>query len=355
VNTAFSHHGSIYFVARHLRRRWPELDSDTAWMPMDAGPASRWSPLETVWIVSTDLRLRGAGQDVRIVDRPVSGAINICCDERAGVTGDSSGAFLVLTQGDRDPLPWADYRLVQSPEQMNDRCVSLIKHWPQPGLIPRDASRGNRLERVGYVGPVENLAAGFRDDAFRGAMRALGVELVIRDDPAQWHDFADLDAYLAVRDWPWHLIRTKPATKLVHAWLTGAIGLLGPEPSYRHWGSDGEDYFEVRTPEDVLRVVQRLKADPAIGGRVRQRGQEKGREHDEQAVIRQWIEVLNGPVREAFERWRQAGPLTWQARRVRRQWQRVMAPISQKIFTVRSRGWRAVTRKLARAGGQATA
>lgn len=317
---------------------------------MEQVPAGRWAPLENIWIVSTYLRLRGAGQDVRIVDRPVPGAINICCDERAGVTGDSSGAFLVLTQGDRDPLSWADYRLVQSPEQLNGTNVTLIRHWPQPRIVARDTSRGDRLERVGYVGPVENLAAAFRGEEFRGALRETGVELVIRDDPAQWHDFADLDAYLAVRDWPWRLIRTKPATKLVHAWATGAIGLLGPEPSYQYCGTDGEDYFEVRMPEDVLAVIRRLKADPALCQRVRQRGFEKSREHDEQAVLQQWIDVLNGPVREAFERWRSAGPMTWRLRRMRRQWQRVTAPIHQKLFTLRSRRLRAVTRRMRRAG-----
>ncbi|WP_319409033.1 hypothetical protein [uncultured Desulfosarcina sp.] len=313
---------------------------------MEDVPAPRWAPLENIWIVSTYLRLRKAGQDVRIIDRPVADAINVCCDEKAGVQDRTGRAFLVLTQGDRDPLPWADYRFIQSPEQQMDGNSKLIKHWPQPGLLGRDSNRGNRLDRVGYIGPVENLAGPFRTEAFRDQLRNLGVEFVIRDKPAHWHDFTDFDAYLAVRDWPWRLIRTKPCTKLVHAWLTGVVGLMGPEPSYQYWGRDGEDFFQVKSPDQAVAVIRHLKSDPELYAAVQKRGFIKGQDHNEHAVIQQWIEVLNGPVREAFAQWQKVGPCAWQARRIKRQWHRLMAPLDQKIFTLKSRGMRAVERKL---------
>jgi len=338
----------VYFVAHHLRKRWPELLDERATLPMGDIPATRWAPLENIWIVSTYLRLRNAGHDVRIVERPVSDSVNVCCENNVASAGIGSGCFVVLTQGDREQLSWADHSLVQSPEQLTGSKTTLIKHWPQPGLIGRDASRGGRIERMGYIGPLENLAAAYRTDAFRGELAKLGVELVIRDRPEQWHDFSDLDLFIAVRDWPWHLIKTKPATKLVHAWLTGVPALLGPEPSFAYWGANCEDYFEVNTPERALAVVKRLKHDPALYESVRQRGFVKGRQHDEAAVIQQWVEVLNGPVRDAFERWRAVGPMTWKMRAVRRQWQRLSAPVQQKWFTLRRRGWRAITRKLGR-------
>jgi len=322
----------IYFVAHHLRRRWPELDHETASMPLAEVPPSRWMPLENIWIVSTYLRLRAAGQDVRIVDGPVAGAINICCDERAGVSSDSSEAFLVFTQGDRERMPWADYRLVQSPAQLRGSRVTLMRHWPQPGLIPRNASRGTRLERLGYVGPIVNLDAAFRSSDFRNALGTLGVELVIRDDPAHWRDFSDLDSVVAVRPWPFYVIRTKPATKLVHAWLTGVPALLGPEPSYRYWGTDGEDYFEVRSPDEAVAVVKRLKDEPALYEQVWQRGLQKGREHDEQAVLRQWIEVLDGPLADAYGEWRNMAPRIRLARRIARPIRRHLWRVNHGVF-----------------------
>ena len=99
------------------------------------------------------------------------------------------------------------------------------------------------------AGHPVNTAPMFRSVAFKEALGAMGVELVLRTDARAWHDFRDLDLHLAVRDLPEPMIRTKPATKLVHSWLTACPGLLGPEPSYRLWGTEGTDYFEVRTPE----------------------------------------------------------------------------------------------------------
>jgi hypothetical protein len=335
----------VYFVAFHLHRRWPELSTSTAWMPFEEIPASRWAPLENIWIVSSYLRLRAADQNVQIVDRPVPGAINICCDSDLAAAGIEGRCFVVATQGDRGPLVWANHLLVQSPEQLKGPHTTLIRHWPQPGLIGRDPGRGSHIGRLGYVGPVENLARVFRTNEFRDQLKQLGVELVIRDDPRHWHDFSDLDLYLAVRDWPWHLIRTKPATKLAHAWLTGVPGLLGSEPAYRYYGQDGIDYFEVTTPEDVVAVVRRLKEEPGLYDSVRQHGFVKAAEHSEEAVIRQWIAVLKGPVYEHFKRWKEAGTLTWKLRSARRKWHKIRSPLQKKMFTLRSRGWRAVSRR----------
>jgi hypothetical protein len=224
----------------------------------------------------------------------------------------------------------------------------LMGHWPQPGLAQRDPSRGDRVERLGYVGPLENLGRSFADDSFRRDLQKLGVELVIRDDPDRWHDFSDLDLYLAVRDWPWHMIRTKPATKLVHSWLTGSVGLLGPEPSYRYWGSDGEDYFEVRTPEDVLAVIRRLRDEPGLYQRVQQCGRQKAPLHDEESVFRQWQAVLGGPVQDAFERWQTNRRSVIWLRGARRQVQRPLAKLRRRWFYLRAKGWEGIRRGLRR-------
>lgn len=338
----------VYFVAYHLRRRWPELDHLNAVLDMAAVPRSRWAPLENIWIVSTYLRLKARGYPVRIVDRPVPDAINICCDEALVHEPDSEKAFCVITQGDRWNVGWGEYGFVQSPEQLGGRHVSLIRHWPQPGLIGRDAGRRTRVGRVGYVGPRENLAAAFQTEAFAQSLTEMSIEFVIRDDPAQWHDFSDLDVYLAVRDWPRHLIRTKPATKLVHAWLTGVPALLGPEPAFQYWGERGEDYFEVQTPEEAVAAIRRLKDDPQLYEAVRQRGFVKSGDHDEEAVCRQWMELLSGPVTEAFEQWRQAGRATWAMRAIKRRLQRVQARVNHRVFQTRAKGWRGIKRGITR-------
>lgn len=59
----------------------------------------------------------------------------------------------------------------------NVRCVeskkdSFLEHWSQPGLVPRDFSRGDDIRRVGFVGVRRNLAQAFRDGAFEALRRS---------------------------------------------------------------------------------------------------------------------------------------------------------------------------------------
>jgi len=329
---------SVHFVAAELKRRWPELVESSA-APIALGPSlgPRLFLNENIWVVSTFIRLRDRGCSVTIGDRPNPDAINVCA-ERDALTG--GPAFIVATQGDRGRLVWADHTLAQSPVMAEAPRTSLIDMWPQPGLTRRDPQRGSNISRLAYFGYPDNLAAAFRREAFRRELGKLGVEFVLKEQPDTWHDYSDVDLCLAVRDLPWHWVKTKPSTKLVHAWLTGVPGLLGPEPSYQYWGSDGEDYFEVRTPADVLAAVKRLKDEPRLYEDVQRRGYEKGKDHDEEAVCRQWERLLWGPIAERFEQWRQAGRATWAYRGVRRRVHRVTAPISEKWFYLRARGWR---------------
>jgi hypothetical protein len=330
---------SVHFVAAELQRRWPEL-AESSDAPIELGPAlgPRLFLNENIWIVSTFIRLRDRGRPVTIGDCLDPDAINVAA-ERDAVQG-SGPAFIVATQGDRGRLVWADHTLAQSPVMADAPRTSLIDMWPQPGLVGRDPERGSAITRLAYFGYPDNLAAAFRSDAFRRELGKLGVEFILKEQPDTWHDYSDVDLCLAVRDLPWHWVKTKPSTKLVHAWLTGAAGLLGPEPSYQYWGTDGQDYFEVRTPADVLAVVKRLKDDPQLYQQVQQRGFDKGRGHDEQAVCQQWERLLWGPIAEQFEQWRQAGRATWAYRAARRRAQRVTAPVREKLFYWRARGWR---------------
>jgi len=328
----------VFFVAHELKRRWPELDNPDACMNVREVPTERWGPGENIWIVSSYLKLKARGLNVRIVDRLVPDAINVCYLDAVLNATRAHRAFLAIAQGDRCYLSWGDYTLAQSPELAKSANSCLIDMWPQPGLLPRDPSRGDHIKRIGYTGYKGNLAAVFRTDAFRNQLAKLGIELVIRDHEDHWHDFSDLDLHLAIRDTPWQWVRTKPSTKLVHSWITGCPGLLGPEPSYRYWGDDGRDYFEVNSPEDVLRTVARLKNNPELYRAVQRRGWEKAKVHDEDAVCRQWAAVLAGPVTEQYEAWRQAGQMTWMGRDMRRRVQRVGAYVSRKWFFFRVKG-----------------
>src|SRR6185503_14089279 len=102
-----------------------------------------------------------------------------------------------------------------------------------------------------------NLAPLFRTESFRKALGSLGVEWILREKPTEWHDYSDLDLCLAVRGTSKVWIRTKPATKLFHAWISGCPALLGPEPAYQYWGEPGRDYLEVTDLTDALGAVRK--------------------------------------------------------------------------------------------------
>jgi hypothetical protein len=331
----------VFFAASHLARRWPELVAIPE-QPIDLGPTlgPRLFQNENIWVVTTYLRLKKRGANVAITDRLQPNAINVISERDLLKTDTHGRAFIVATQGDRGRLVWADHTLAQSPVMAKANRTSLIDMWPQPGLVGRDPRRGIQIRRLGYIGFKPNLAPAFESNNFRNDLEKLGIEWVVKEEPEQWHDYSDLDLCLAVRDLPWHWIKTKPSTKLVHAWLTGVPALLGPEPSYQHWGQPGQDYFEIRTPEDAIQVVKRLKADPQLYLDVQQRGFEKGLAHDETAVCKQWENLLWGAIREQFEKWNHASPTQWAVRKWRRKMHILAAPIVEKWFYLRARGWR---------------
>ena len=56
----------------------------------------------------------------------------------------------------------------------------------------------------------------------------------------------------------------KPSTKLVNAWIAGVQALLGPEPGFQDIRQTPLDYFEVKTPVEVLNAIHRLRSQPAL-------------------------------------------------------------------------------------------
>ena len=344
----------VYFVAQDLRR-WPELRFPDDRMEIRNIDPVRLHTLENIWIVSTYLRLKAQGLNVRIVDRLIPDAINICTAESLIYAPSSHRAFIVAVQADRATLGWGDYTLVQSPVHAARTRTCLIDHWPQPGLVGRDPARGDDIRRVGYLGYSENVASLFRGEDFRKSLASLGVDWSIRERPAEWHNYSDLDLCLAVRGTSNVWIRTKPATKLFHAWITGCPALLGREPAYRYWGEPGRDYFEISNPAEALKTVRMHQRDPGLYRKVLEHGRAKASEHEEPAVLRQWIAVISGPVWSAFLRWRTDASGTVMIRAATRRVARLAAPIRRQAFFLRANGIDGVRRRLRRLWSRALA
>jgi hypothetical protein len=309
------------------------LDPDRDWREFVTG--------ERAWVLQTFLRLRQAGFAARLSDRlPPEGIAVFSASHRTRIARgpvQRTRAFLLATRQDRGETLFADAEVVQNPAQANGANLIHVQHWPQPGLLPRDDTRGDALRRIEYKGFIGNLHADFRDPAWPRFLAEHGIEWVCDGKvyaqgatdglQLQWNDFRETDLVLAVRPASADLNVRKPATKLCNAWLAGVPAMLGPESAYRSLRRDGLDFLEVGTRAEAEAAVLRLLREPGLYASMRRRARERATECSVERVTAHWLEVLRVAVpalaSQAVVRRRHRWPVFWRnaAGRVRR-WSR---------------------------------
>ncbi|QYO65115.1 hypothetical protein [Leptolyngbya sp. 7M] len=243
----------IYFVNRR-----PDLWEHLAQMKHPPLPSEIDLPLLKTnatlhWTVQTYLHLRRHGANVCLSASIRPDAINVVHYDDLGWKRLPFRSFVVAIQADRARPEIADMRIVQNHLCIRNEMTDFyIPFWTQPGLQPRDCSRGQRLERLAYYGLEVYLAPAFRSESFRTALEKLGISLEVRANPDQWTDYSQTDAVLAIRQTTDYVLSIKPPTKLLNAFRAGCIPILGPEPAYHQVAIPGEDYFEASNPEQVI-------------------------------------------------------------------------------------------------------
>lgn len=255
------------------------------------------------WILGTWARLRRWGFPVRLANTFESGKLCVAHRDDVATRSRPWDCFVVSVRADRDRTFHCHLEVVQSPANLESRSCHYIPHWPMPDLHPRNPSRGNHVARVGYFGLERNLAARFRAPDFRDRLSERGVTLVIRDDPARWNDYSDIDLVLAVRDGTPDFLASKPATKLFNAWLAGCPALVGAEPAYRHHAVDDLSLLAVSSPEELLGAVDRYRGNPEAYACARRRCAELARTIDEESTVRAWVDFFEVSAGPAFASW----------------------------------------------------
>lgn len=264
-----------------------------------------------IWNLQTYARLKDAGYDVRISEElPEHGIVVVLPEldikrEFLRQWRPEHRDLLVLTlRADvvdfRSPI--ADAEVVQNGRFADDERTFHISHWPQPGLIPRDSSRGTTLERIVFKGDQGNLHEDFRSDHFQSFLGEQGITLVCdgpstqegRWEVASWHDYSEADLVLAVRKaWVEGGLRPdKPASKLINAWHAGVPALLGPEYAYRELRQSELDYIEISTIEEAMDAILRLKNEPELYQAMVEHGRKRARDFTPERITERWAEVL---------------------------------------------------------------
>lgn len=332
----------IHFVARALAANWPDLkhleERDIA------AHAARFRGGINNWIVQTYLRVKAplaaVGMPVSIGERFVPDCVNVAhrdCLNRLFTPYFRS--YVVGIRADRSPVHWCDLEIVQNDLEPESPRTKYLNFWPQPGLIPRDPSRGGRVERVAYFGRASNAPAWFFDPAWHAALATMGMVFEIRDD--RWFDYSDVDVVLAHRNEAPTMLRQKPASKLINAWHAGTPALLADEPAYASLLRSSLDYISIDAPADTLAWLRRLRESPAKYAAMVDNGRRRSHEYSIHATRARWMRLLLDRAVPEAVKWRDArhGVLATSASHVARAARQKLAAKHFKLKVLReSRG-----------------
>ena len=279
----------------------------------------RKNPLELLdgdWTGKTYLNLAHRNLPVHASSQLCKNSINILhTDTLRMIWGKiEPDHFIVCIRGDKE-LPYtANFWLEQNGFCEPTAWRNSVPYWRQHDLIPRDAGRGTRIERIVFKGALVNINSAFLSAKFKAQLAGMGVEFSLGLDwcdsgDEAWRNYRGADLVLAARRMTPFEARTKPASKLVNAWAAGVPALLGPEPGFQELRRSDLDYIEVRSPEDVLAAIRRLRDNPELYAAMVKNGLERAEAFTDDAIAERWRALIKGPIAQAWECWKRRSKL----------------------------------------------
>jgi len=259
------------------------------------------------WILQTYLRLKAAGCAVALRERlPARGIAVLSASDYRKVLERPWGttdAMIVVARGSERRTPaFSDATVVQNRVEADGQCRFFMHLWPQTALLPRDRSRGARIERAAFKGFPKNLDAAFQGPPWSDFLRAQGIEWVQDAVPyhdlqtetsgLQWPDCRDVDLIVAVRPENAAMYPDRPASKLINAWRAGVPAILGPESACRALRTNPLDYIVVRNVAEAQAEVLRLLREPNLYLAMVRHGLQRGDAFTVDCIVRSWQELL---------------------------------------------------------------
>lgn len=286
----------VYFV---LPERDPELYASSLANPgRSTLETPRFSTGPECWVLKTWHLLSQQTLPFKpvLVGQAVPGEVCVFHYEHAKPKYGVQTCFAVVARADRPAPPLADMVVVQN-QALQDKNAYHIPHWAQDGLIARAPSRGTRIESIAFMGDKKYIPPFFSAPPFLAELQKLGVTPLWRsvDD---WHNYEDVDIVLAFRELPAAVEKTKPALKLVNAWLAGAPIILRPEAAYAEIRRSNLDYLEAWDAPQVLEGIRYLKDNPAVYEAMVANGRQRAGKFDNAAIRGLWVDVLEKALKE---------------------------------------------------------
>jgi hypothetical protein len=249
-----------------------------------------------VWIVQSYLLLREAlverGYRVEFGSHYPRNAIGIAhWDDLNAYFNGAHRARLIGVRADRSPLYCCERVVVQNDCLQRETAERYVPHWPQPGLVARDAARGTRVATLAYFGRLARLPGWLRGSAFRSRLAARNVELRLSE--AAWNDYHDVDVAIASRAEGASMLELKPATKLTNAWLAGVPALLNDEPAFRALHRTPLDCTLIAGADDALAAIARLQSEPQTYAAMVDNGRMRAQPYTRDAVAQRWLALID--------------------------------------------------------------
>ena len=278
-------------------------------VPESRGVFVRDRPGKYVWTVKSYGHLSQIGFPCRLTDRlPEEGIIVTHREFFANGMIPNRRQLFVCAIADFQRYPFAQLHLVQNRrDPLLTRPspawpAAFMPMWTETGLIPRDPARGDTFTNVSYFGLPTRLAPQLHSAPFVARLREHGFNfrVVSRD---RWNDYSDTDAVLAVRSFAPVSFHKFPPTKLYNSWIAGVPALLGRESAYQAERHNEYDYFEVRSADEVLQTLIRLRDDPDLRAAVARNCAARAPGVSPLRIAETWAAFLNTVAVPAWQDW----------------------------------------------------
>lgn len=296
---------NIFFYFPHQSiasfRQIHELSEDQLWQKLIAHPVGTSGIAH--WILQTYYYLYKAGLPCELVDYvPASGIIITHRDFLPVPVSNwrlvtSRTRTIVNMKVDRGFYHPADFTVVHNPkESRTSKRVIYVPPWPQIALKPRSGGGEAGLQSVGFIGNPRQLDPYFTTPAWTDFLKGLGLRWAIKP-PYEWNDFSDIDLLVAVRQFaPIANSSVKPPLKLFNAWQAGVPIALSPESAYEAYRKTSLDYLEVRTPEEMQRIIKTFLDDPRVYWSYVQQSRANGERVGKDTVLSSWQDLIQKVV-----------------------------------------------------------